>query len=497
MDPDRVVDVRMSGTGDYGSGYLLTNRLVLTARHVVGEKNEGAACAVRPAASVADERPAHVTWVSASLDAALVEIDEGRAFGPAERALPLFGRRTDNSAWRYPCRAQGFPRAIRIDGLRGDWRLEGFASPSVRPGAFDISPSNAVPNSADGWKGFSGAAVFNGDLLMGVVESALEGFGGAVVRATPAAAMLEDPTFLARIAPGIAPARLWRELRSETYYAELGEQLRLLYCYIDRQPQVDQVTDALAPAIQGGKPAARGFLITGYDEDQPRLLIERLARHETVSRLVGDADVGRVIALLAWPRTRVLKDPVRHFEDLRRECSALLDREPLDAEAFAEALDKDYRKPLAIWWRLDWDQAGQGHAELLERWLAFCATASAGPTPLLWFVCVVLPSRPPAPPPMLKFLRSSGEITPDPNLEGVLDRGTNGGPLALLDPLPEIEPEADLDPWLALVARERKTLSFEDRRALRTRIEASLGDQVSLRLLPFTDRVNRSLKDTP
>lgn len=46
IEERRVVDIRFP-TGSYGSGYLLTDRIVLTARHVADPCEQGTRCIVR------------------------------------------------------------------------------------------------------------------------------------------------------------------------------------------------------------------------------------------------------------------------------------------------------------------------------------------------------------------------------------------------------------------------------------------------------------------
>ena len=46
MDLNRVVDIAFEG-GGFGSGYLVTNQLVLTARHVSVKAEIGVPCRVR------------------------------------------------------------------------------------------------------------------------------------------------------------------------------------------------------------------------------------------------------------------------------------------------------------------------------------------------------------------------------------------------------------------------------------------------------------------
>jgi hypothetical protein len=109
---DRVVDVRAhrpDGTTAMGSGYLVAERLVLTAAHVVFDTSGGMAGSVtlRPMGA---QRPlgGRVVWPPerGPLDAAVVEISE--ADWRATRLGRLRWGRVTGRAARIDCEAMGF-----------------------------------------------------------------------------------------------------------------------------------------------------------------------------------------------------------------------------------------------------------------------------------------------------------------------------------------------------------------------------------------------------
>ena len=60
---------------------------------------------------------------------------------------------------------------------------------------FDIDVISAIPRDWTKWGGFSGAAIFADDLLVGVVRTVDENWNGGVLEATPAVWLLDDSSF--------------------------------------------------------------------------------------------------------------------------------------------------------------------------------------------------------------------------------------------------------------------------------------------------------------
>src|SRR5215218_6811067 len=204
---DRVVDVRVrrpDGTTKMGSGYLVTERLVLTAAHVVFT-DDGVAGSVtlRP---VGAQRPlgGRVVWPPerGPVDAAVVEITE--ADWRAPRLGPLRWGRLTGQAGRISCEAIGFPRVLREpDGTREPDHLDGHINPGTRliGRRYDVhvdSAAPAVPTEADApspWAGLSGAGLVTGELLIGVVVIDTPGFAERRLTAVPMGELAADPGF--------------------------------------------------------------------------------------------------------------------------------------------------------------------------------------------------------------------------------------------------------------------------------------------------------------
>ncbi|MGW7405979.1 tetratricopeptide repeat protein [Streptomyces sp. NPDC054833] len=201
MHRQRVVAVE--GSGERGSGYVIAPGLVLTSAHVVPDAAEtevfrpgdGARCR------------ATVIWrgtPGGRDDAALLSVTDPAWVQP-EGAAPGWGRLvTDRPG--TPCEFAGTPEAIqRPDRPREVWQATGTLNPLTgRADNRHVVTLREVPApTADGtspWGGMSGAAVFSGGLLTGVIAADLAGFGHAGLGVVPAYVLHHDPAFRAALA---------------------------------------------------------------------------------------------------------------------------------------------------------------------------------------------------------------------------------------------------------------------------------------------------------
>lgn len=157
-----------------GSGYLVAERTVLTAAHVVANAE---ALYVRSRGGV--EHDAQVLLITdGQVDLSLLEVPD--APPPQERTV--YGLVSQAIAGQIGgCRAVGFPRfkeairagrrmrdSVQVDGYipTADGLVSGYLT--LRVDAHPLTIAGAVTESA--WAGMSGAAVFAGDVLVGVVS---------------------------------------------------------------------------------------------------------------------------------------------------------------------------------------------------------------------------------------------------------------------------------------------------------------------------------------
>ncbi|MGY4960576.1 trypsin-like peptidase domain-containing protein [Streptomyces sp. 900105245] len=168
-----VIVTALDGRARRGSGYLIHSGVVLTAAHVVrGAKR----IALRFDADRPDERTrrADVLWLAEHIDIALLSVpdevtDTAVAFGRVgERdavlrcttlGFPRFKLRPygdDEASYRDTCHAEG---SCPVLSHRREGTLELIVAPPER----EVDPARSP------WEGMSGAPVFSGGLLIGVV----------------------------------------------------------------------------------------------------------------------------------------------------------------------------------------------------------------------------------------------------------------------------------------------------------------------------------------
>jgi len=203
MKPENVVEILQDGESA-GSGYLISPSHVLTARHVLRPAALGTVCAVWPLGAADDAalplsqrkrpppRPARVAWISASLDVAVVELKTtGRLVGIRPELVAFGIVADDGHSYRFI--GSGLPEASGNDERRVEGTFN-WVRPSLR---FDVNVENGPPRDWQKWAGFSGTAIFSGDLLVGVVRTVDKNWNGAVLEATPVEHILQDRSFVA------------------------------------------------------------------------------------------------------------------------------------------------------------------------------------------------------------------------------------------------------------------------------------------------------------
>jgi TPR repeat protein len=201
LDPRRVAEVwAPGGKTSFGSGYLLTGDLVLTAGHVVDGMT--GICEVRPL-GVDNWCRADVTRLR-ECDAALLRIKGAR--GRFEEPVRLGRVATEE---RARCQAVGFPLAqakvLERRDVRDTEEMKGEIAPlsGLKKGLLTIHIHDTVPvRDASGrspWEGMSGAAVFSGGLLIGIVSVAPKHFGTDRLEAVPVEAVAAEAEFRAAV----------------------------------------------------------------------------------------------------------------------------------------------------------------------------------------------------------------------------------------------------------------------------------------------------------
>ncbi|WP_175409796.1 trypsin-like peptidase domain-containing protein [Streptomyces sp. TRM64462] len=179
LDPHRIAEIIVEAGGGRrrGSGYLISAGLVLTAAHVVADAT---GTVVRCDADRSGEwsAPAAVTWADQGSDLAVLTFVPP-AGAPAVVEPARFARIADDRHGVFRVHAAGFPlwkRRRRADGtyFREVHQADGTvaALSNLRTGTLEmtVAPAGADPDpGASPWAGMSGAAVWAGDRIIGVV----------------------------------------------------------------------------------------------------------------------------------------------------------------------------------------------------------------------------------------------------------------------------------------------------------------------------------------
>ncbi|WP_147304375.1 tetratricopeptide repeat-containing serine protease family protein [Streptomyces sp. M7] len=196
MDRERVVAV--DGAGGQGSGYVISDHLMLTSAHVVPALG-GSVKFFQPGRPV--RYAARVVWrgtPGGRDDAALLLIDDP-AWQPLKSSAVRWGRLVTSRPGAV-CQAVGVPNMVqRPDRPVELWQATGTINPVS--GRVDnrhvVTLGEHPPQSTDGspWGGLSGAAVFCGDLLTGVIAADLAGLAHAGLHAVPLYVLFHDQTF--------------------------------------------------------------------------------------------------------------------------------------------------------------------------------------------------------------------------------------------------------------------------------------------------------------
>ncbi|MFD4945736.1 FxSxx-COOH system tetratricopeptide repeat protein [Streptomyces sp. NPDC058409] len=227
MDVRRVVEIWDVSRKNVGTGYLVTDRLILTAFHNV----EGA--------GRLDARRLHGEWAEAEIiwpreppdlerdpqaDAALIRITD-QSWSPP-RGAPVRWGRIDHMApmvsnEQLGFTALGFPRSELLNKQRdtkqisGDIeRLTGLKSGLIRAYVNRVATPDK-PSDTSRWKGASGAALFSGPWLIGVIVTDRDrDYSANQLTAVSLASLVARPGFvdalgsdplLERVAPGGIP----------------------------------------------------------------------------------------------------------------------------------------------------------------------------------------------------------------------------------------------------------------------------------------------------
>ncbi|MGO9899059.1 MAG: tetratricopeptide repeat protein [Solirubrobacteraceae bacterium] len=206
---DRVAQLTVAlprGKTRVGSGYLVAERLVLTAAHVVDGAAGDAAIDVRFPAVAATATGA-LLWSGSpkGVDAALVELNAAPQ-GPVRiRVSPVRWGRLTGQRPGVKATGVGFPRALKeADGTRVPDQIDGAINPGASFGErYDLNLAGAHPlvdaKEPSPWAGLSGAALYCDELLVGVVVIDTPNFQSGRLTVVPTWRLLTDADFVTEL----------------------------------------------------------------------------------------------------------------------------------------------------------------------------------------------------------------------------------------------------------------------------------------------------------
>ncbi|MFF5854156.1 trypsin-like peptidase domain-containing protein [Streptomyces sp. NPDC012751] len=302
--------VRQGEDAEYGSGFLISRSVVLTAGHLLRPTTTAAGPYTIHVmlGGRAERLPADVAWHSKTQDLALLRLREPVNGVPVVR----FGRLP---SWPGTVQvlASGFPRFAQRPERQGLARRDSFAPEGVlrlgsnlKSGLLDIAitdaPSFPSPDS-ELWKGMSGAAFFTaeGRFLVGVQHQCRTVTGTNTVEAEPIATALEDPDFTAVLkndgirATKLRPVDIARA-DTEDSLAAVVEQKDLLAGLTGFKRNL--ISDNLPFVSPGAE----------HDADPDRILDRILEGEETGLLLVGAAGTGKTRTGIEVGRRALARD---------------------------------------------------------------------------------------------------------------------------------------------------------------------------------------------
>ncbi|MFE9925761.1 tetratricopeptide repeat protein [Streptomyces sp. NPDC005774] len=224
MDVLRVMEVWDPTGRIAGTGYLITDRLVLTAYHNIQHAKSAYERAVE-VRQLALHGERQTVWASAEVlwpdqppdieqdphtDAALLLITDSAWQPPTFAKAVHWGRMPVPSlsvvGTRVACVAVGFPEAEQRDGERDTKEIRGHIETltGLKSGLItahlDEVATPGTTGAASSWSGASGAALFCGDLLTGVLTTdRARNYTGDQLIAVPLATLAARPDFTTTI----------------------------------------------------------------------------------------------------------------------------------------------------------------------------------------------------------------------------------------------------------------------------------------------------------
>jgi hypothetical protein len=409
----RIVELRSREFESYGSGYLLGNGIVLTARHVLFPDQSATPPAhleieIRSVEMTRqDENPVLATleWPSKISDLAvhmpdiaLIRVTDRRlVLKPPP--LRLIGSPDAPFAPVLKVHAIGFPAlAAMPGGGRDTVQLSGVVQPGagqvadvlqISELAFGGTSGNRPLDRDSDWKGFSGAALFTSEPPLGAPDALNQLIGVVVIRASgkrydfAAArvdALLDDPAAAVLLSHAVEQPSA---ARADANLVQEAPPIHRMICLVDRTDQEHEFLVRYQRVFPTGEtPACRPMiaLLPGAG-DVGHAAMEMVKRLEvrTLPEKLGWRSGHVIAAPLYWPVSSI--KPVEAVARLRAELwnqLAGIGPPPEDARAYVKLWKDDTRPRLFVSPELLKRPLDTNAAKTLSAWSKFWAGLQTG-----------------------------------------------------------------------------------------------------------------------
>lgn len=190
-----ATDARDPTTGVFGTGYPVTEDLILTSRHVVVPENQNIPGRIE-VKWFYDAQPrwieADVVWTGqGDLDAALIRCRRPESLQRFTVGRLVERRPVEGEPWQ----SAGFARANKRGDVREPGQFGGTLRSMAEGASFFEVVEDAQPIAEEQWKGVSGMPVFVRAELLGVVKHVPPNFDCKKLEAVPAWRLLRDEGF--------------------------------------------------------------------------------------------------------------------------------------------------------------------------------------------------------------------------------------------------------------------------------------------------------------
>jgi hypothetical protein len=385
MNRDRVVEIwwRHGQEIGYGSGYLISDRHILTCDHVIRPKGphdphavkykfaqyvpKGSIFSIRkPALKVLD---ADYAWSHRDIDAAVLV-----ATAPVDVSQPLPILRppvlsADTNAIRID--AGGFPKATETDTITSLCHVRGWASllEGLRNGRMTVVVDPGVkPTNPKHWKGLSGGPIFFKGHLIGVAASYDDEHDGWKLAGVPMEILAECQGFGAYMpAAGPAPATPIIPIPIDL------KGILIPACALDREGHANKFRANVRGAAERPVIKPTAWFWGGHEHHRHDLLIDRFEKFE-ISEALKDVPGLKKCANTdcvedaGWPE--VDDDGDGLWTIVSEKLRSLLGSKSAKAEEIRAVLNEGI-KPRAFSCAIETDRYDDLREELLRRYLVF------------------------------------------------------------------------------------------------------------------------------